>query len=115
MFHTKNLTFIINILLDNDYPLNFIFNTVNQRIKNLIKNLIYLIRYIARNDLTDNVCANETASRLTVSYIPLHTEKFRRFNKNDIRVSFHSPNKMGKYIKYIKYRRIFVPIHRRTM
>ena len=96
------MTFIINILLDNDYPLNFIFNTVNQRIKNLIKNLIYLIRYIARNDLTDNVCANETASRLTVSYIPLHTEKFRRFNKNDIRVSFHSPNKMGKYIKVQK-------------
>ena len=37
-FHTQNLTFIINILLDNDYPLIFIFDTVNQRIKNLIKN-----------------------------------------------------------------------------
>jgi len=48
MFHTKNLTFIINILLDNDYPLNFIFDTVNQRIKNLIKN-----RYKVYNDLTD--------------------------------------------------------------
>ena len=35
MFYTKNLTLIINILLDNDYPLTFIFDTVNQRIKNL--------------------------------------------------------------------------------
>ena len=46
---------------------------------------------------------NETASWLTVRYTPRHTEKFRRFNKNDIRVSFHSPNKMGKYIKVQKY------------
>ena len=37
-FHTQNLTFIINILLDNDYPLTFIFDTVNQRIKSLIRN-----------------------------------------------------------------------------
>ena len=47
MFHTKNLTFIINILLDNDYPLIFIFDTVNQRIKTLIKN-----RHTAHKDLT---------------------------------------------------------------
>ncbi|KYN30381.1 hypothetical protein ALC56_15308 [Trachymyrmex septentrionalis] len=97
MFHTKNLTFIINILLDNDYPLNFNFDTVNQRIKNLIKNI-----YKVHNNLTDKVCANETASWLTVPYIPRHTEKFRRFNKNVIRVPFHSPNKMGKYIKVQK-------------
>ena len=29
-FHTQNLTFIINILLDNDYPLTFIFDTINE-------------------------------------------------------------------------------------
>ena len=71
--------------------------TVNQRIKNLLKN-----RHIAHKDLVNNVCANESASWLTVPFIPLHTEKFKRFNKNDIRVSFHSPNKMGKYIKVQK-------------
>ena len=56
MFHTKNLTFIINsVLLDNDYPLTFIFDTIkkNQRIKNLLKN-----SHIAHKDLVDNVCAN---------------------------------------------------------
>ncbi|KYN31609.1 hypothetical protein ALC56_14107 [Trachymyrmex septentrionalis] len=56
-FHTQNLTFIINILLDNDYPLTFVFNIVNQRIKNLIKN-----RHITHKVLADNVCTNESAS-----------------------------------------------------
>ncbi|KYN35113.1 hypothetical protein ALC56_10583, partial [Trachymyrmex septentrionalis] len=96
-FHTQNLTFIINILLDNDYPLTFIFDTVNQRIKNLIRN-----RHITQRGLADNVGTNESVSWLTVSFIPFHTEKFKRFNKNDIRVSFRSPNKLNKYIKVQK-------------
>ena len=70
MFHTKNLTFIINVLLDNDYPLTFISDTVNQHIRNLLKN-----RHIIHKDLVDNVCANESASWLTVPFIPLHTKK----------------------------------------
>ena len=45
MFYTKNLTFIINVLLDNDYPLTFISDTINQRIKNLLKN-----KHIVRKD-----------------------------------------------------------------
>ena len=96
-FYTQNLTFIINILLDNDYPLFFIFDTINLRIKNLIKN-----RHITHSGLTDKVEANESVSWLTVPFIPLHTEKFNRFNKNDIRVSFRSPNKLKKYIKVHK-------------
>jgi len=72
--------------------LTFIFDTVNQRI----------IRHIARKDLVDNVCANKSASWLTVPFIPFYTEKFKRFNRNDIKVSFYSPNKMGKYIKVQK-------------
>ena len=70
--HSKNLTFLINILLDNDYPLTFIFDTVNQRIKNLIKN-----RHSIHKDLVDNVSMKESASWLTVPFIPFHTEKFK--------------------------------------
>ena len=108
-FHTQNLMFIINILLDNDYSLTFIFDTVNQRIKNLIKN-----RYITHKVRADNVYINESVSWFTVPFIPFQSEKFKRFNKNDIRVAFHSPNKLGKY-DTLKYRRIFVHIHRRAM
>jgi len=32
-FHKKNLELVINILLDNDFPLNMIFNKINIRIK----------------------------------------------------------------------------------
>ena len=91
------MTFIINILLDNDYPLTFIFDTVNQRIKNLIRN-----RYITHRVLADNGGTGESVSWVTVPFIPFHTEKFKRFNKNDIRVSFRSLNKLNKYIKVQK-------------
>jgi len=96
-FHTRNLTFIINILLDNDYLLSFIFDTVNQRIKNLIRN-----RHTTHRVLADNDGTNESVSWLTVPFIPFHTEKFKHFNKNDIRVSFRSFNKLNKYIKVQK-------------
>ena len=96
-FHTQNLTLIINILLDNDYPLSFIFDTINLRIKNLNKN-----RHITQNSMNDKDEAKESVSWLTVPFIPRHTEKFNRFNNNDIRVSFRSPNKLKKYIKVHK-------------
>jgi len=35
-FHHENLKYIITLLLENDYPLKFIFNTINTRIKYLI-------------------------------------------------------------------------------
>jgi len=106
-FYTKNLTFIINILLENDYPLNLIFYSINQRIKNLIKN-----RYKVHNVLIDNVCMNETTSWLTVPYIPLHTDKFRKFNKNDIRVSFQ-PQQNGQIHKSTEGH--LSTIHRKAM
>ncbi|KAG5321350.1 GBLP protein, partial [Pseudoatta argentina] len=34
-FYMKNLTLIINILLNNDYPLKLIFDTINKRLKNI--------------------------------------------------------------------------------
>jgi len=35
-FHKKNLEFVIRILLNNDYPLNFIFKVMTNRIKSLV-------------------------------------------------------------------------------
>ncbi|XP_018347291.1 PREDICTED: uncharacterized protein LOC108751554 [Trachymyrmex septentrionalis] len=98
-FHTKNLTFIINILLLNDYPLDFIFDTMNHRIKNLIKKIHNVHNVTTENDIT-----KESTSWLTVPFVPSHTERFRalRKNKGDIRIAFHSPNKMNKYIRVQK-------------
>ena len=98
-FHTKNLTSIIDILLLNDYPLDFIFDSINHRIKNLIRN-----RHRLYDTATDIDLTNKSTSWLTVPFIPLHTEKLRSLNKSksDIRVAFHSPNKMDKYIRVQK-------------
>jgi len=35
IFHKKNLEFVINIPLDNDFPLNTIFNKIYTRLKKL--------------------------------------------------------------------------------
>jgi len=35
-FHHDNLRNMINILLNNDYPLKFIFDTINTRLKYLV-------------------------------------------------------------------------------
>lgn len=37
-FHRKNLKIVINILLDNYYPIDFIFQTTHERFKRLISN-----------------------------------------------------------------------------
>jgi len=34
-FHQKNFDFIINTFLDNGYPMNFIFETISIRLRNL--------------------------------------------------------------------------------
>jgi len=36
-FHKKNLEQVVSILLDNDYPLKFIFDMIRQESKNLSK------------------------------------------------------------------------------
>ena len=36
-FHEDNLRFIVNIFLENDYPVKFIFDTINFRLRFLLK------------------------------------------------------------------------------
>jgi len=45
-FYKKNLELIIEILLNNDYPLKMIFDHINKRIKNLAVNGSNLMRLI---------------------------------------------------------------------
>lgn len=34
--HAKNIELIVRVFLENDYPLDFIFNTINIRLKSLV-------------------------------------------------------------------------------
>jgi len=53
-FHQKNFEFIIKILLENDYPLNFSFNTISSKIKGLVNDKI--AKY--KNNKVEN-CSNK--------------------------------------------------------
>jgi len=96
-FHQKNLTFIIEILLENDYPLEFIFNTIRTRIKSLINGKTTQQNNIQDNDSNNN---NKKTIWFTVPYIKSISEKFKNIiNGTVTRVSFYSMNKLNKLIK----------------
>ncbi|KYQ53643.1 hypothetical protein ALC60_02916 [Trachymyrmex zeteki] len=109
---TKKLTTALRCMLtiwkrndyinDSKYRELYCSDGLLPRVYGLPKLLKTKNKCVLHEDLLDNVCTNESASWLTVPFIPLHTEKFKRLNNNDIRVSFRSPNKIGKYIKVQK-------------
>jgi len=91
--YKKNLSHIITILLENNYPLPFIFETINHRIINLSE------RRAAMQDSTNNENQEIKSSWFTIPYIPSFTDKFKRFNNKDLKVFFFSLNKLNKFIK----------------
>jgi len=91
-FHEKNLTLVINTL-NNDYPLNFIFNTVNNRLKSLL--------HKKTNKQTDSSSSENVIKKspwFLVPYVPRISNKFKNiFRDLDIKLSFHSINKLNKF------------------
>ena len=80
--HTENLI-IINTPLENDYPLDFIFNTVNKKIHSLMKEKMKETRIRSNNEIE-----LDRISWFTVPFIPSITEKFKQFNSKDSKVGF---------------------------
>lgn len=70
---------IINVLLENDYPIDFIFKIINARLKSL-----FLKRTLKQNNdicTTSNKNENKT-SWFTIPYIPNTSDKFRNITKD---------------------------------
>ena len=98
-FHRKNIEFIVNILLINDYPAKFIFETINSRIKYLINQSTTK----QKNNNVDNDTTNNRASWFLLPYVPLISEKFKTItNKFNIKLAFFSLNKLSRFIKVQK-------------
>jgi hypothetical protein len=94
-FHIKNLSFAIQILLDNNYPLDFIFNVFRERIKTLIHN--------NKSSKNPNKNISESASFFTIPYIHNFSEKFNNVTRPlNVRISYQSLNKLNKIIKVHK-------------
>jgi len=90
-FHRENLKYIITLLLENDYPLKFIFDTINTRLK-------YLISHHKQQRKVKN--PNENNKKwLTIPFIQSISEKFKHVIKDmEARISY-STNKLGTIIK----------------
>jgi hypothetical protein len=87
-FHRKNLSLVVNTLLDNNYPLHFIFAMIRCRLKHLFY----------KNSAEEE---EKTVLRrfFTVPYINSVSEKFLSFPlKYDCSVIFTIPHKLNKFI-----------------
>jgi len=92
-FHSKNLNFIINTFISNDYPIDFIFNTINSRLKSLINKKTRII-----SKKIDNTV--EKIHWFTVPYFPNISEKCKCFIKSpNVKLSFYSLNKLENIIR----------------
>ena len=101
-FHNKNPDFIIHILLDNCYPLNFILDVINQRLKFLLNG----------HGRAVNKTLMSPSTFFTVPFLPKITEGFRSITKNtNVKLSYFSLNELNKFIKVHKDR---IPINCKT-
>ncbi|KYN22199.1 hypothetical protein ALC57_05409, partial [Trachymyrmex cornetzi] len=98
-YHFKNMKFIINTLLENDYPIDFILNTMNARIKLLLHKLT---TKVDNNNVTED-SNEERPSWFVLPYAPQMSDKFFSIAKKlDVKLSFFSTNKLNKFIKVQK-------------
>jgi len=95
-FHIKNISLATKILLDNNYPVDFVFNVFHERIKTLI--------HRNKSSITPNNNNNsDSGSFFTIPYIPNFSEKFNNVTRPlDVRISYQSLNKLNKIIKVHK-------------
>ena len=93
-FQEKNFSLVIKILLDNNYPIDFIFKVLHERIKTLIHKSNSPLNSNKYNPVSNPV------SFFTIPYIPNFSEKFNNIARQlDVRLSYHSLNKLNKIIK----------------
>jgi len=79
--------------LENDYPLNFIFKTISNRIRHLITNF----NNKTQNDLKKISHLNDKIinSWFVISYFGSYSEKFRKVvDVSDMRVAYYGVNKL---------------------
>jgi len=101
-YHKKNINFIINTFLQNDYPLHFIFETINLRLKTIVnkRNNAHTIEENNNNNKNENNNNLIKINWFTIPYFPNISEKFKNIIKNqNVKLSFYSLNKLDRIIK----------------
>ncbi|XP_070155138.1 uncharacterized protein [Polyergus mexicanus] len=96
-FHYKNFKLVVEILLDNGYPLEFVFKVLNERLKTLFH------KVNSNLDNTKQIIEPEKVSYLTIPYVPAITEQFKNFTRDlNVKLSYRSLNKLNRFIKIHK-------------
>src|SRR5580765_5024327 len=100
-FYRKNFELVIKIVLDNGYPLHYIFETINDRLKFL------LARFRDKNSSASNIDNNKKEqvpiSFFNIPYVPGISEQFSRAIRNlDTKISYTGFIKLNKFIKVHK-------------
>ncbi|XP_018313144.1 uncharacterized protein [Mycetomoellerius zeteki] len=82
-----------SVLLENDYSLNFIFENISNRLKNVI------MASNRKNVVNDSSIDVAQPSWFTVPFVRGIIEKFSRLNSYRMRVSFYRSNKLREFIR----------------
>jgi len=101
-FHRKNLKLVIDLLLDNGFPLNFIFNKINIRLKKLFNSKL---KYLNSTKESVMVTSNEQTNErkcMSIPYIKGISEKVASVLNNDYMVGYRCLNTLGRFIKVQK-------------
>jgi len=97
-FHKKNLDLVIRILLDNDYPLKFIFKVMTDRIKSLVNK-----KTLKQNKTPQEIIDTRTEKWFTVPYVSNFSEKLKKVVVGTrLKLAYRSLNKLDKFIKVQK-------------
>lgn len=96
-FHFKNFNLIINTLLENDYPLNFIFENINNRLRSLLN------KRTPKQDDSMRSKKDTEPPWFTIPYVYSISDKFKNVTRDmDVRLSFFSLNKLNRVIRVHK-------------
>jgi len=94
-FHKDNFDFIINVLLDNGYPLDLIFSSIRRRL---------LTRFHSNSNQCNKQKEASSYPYFTIPYVSSISKKFMLYFKNIsfCKLAFSCYNKLSKFIKVHK-------------
>lgn len=96
-FHKKNLEFIIDMLMDNGFPLDFIFKQINYRLRNIPK--------INLRTAETETSGTQRKKFMVLPYIHKISDSIKSIiDKNKFTMGFRCLNKLSNFIKVHKDR-----------
>ena len=97
-FHHTNIDSLINTLLRNDYPLQFLFKTIKNRIKTLSRKKNF--NTINEHNINSNGNSSEMKKYFTIPYLNKTSEKFNvALKKFQFDFVYKPMNNLNRFIK----------------